>query len=89
LPVQAHGIRLPPVQEVGRGMTGKPPVHHASKDPETGMVQFTFGVDQWVISGQVPSEDEYRNYLAAFQAWRKVTLPAPADVPWAEQGREG
>jgi hypothetical protein len=70
-------------------MTGKPPVHHASKDPETGMVQFTFGVDQWVISGQVPSEDEYRNYLAAFQAWRKVTLPAPADVPWAEQGREG
>ena len=42
---------------------------------EDGRVVFVFQAGECKLGGYAGSVDEYRNYLAAFQAWHKVTLP--------------
>lgn len=59
-------------------------IHTASRDEESGRVQFTLKAGDAILVGQVASEEEYRQYVTAFQAWNRVKLPRPSERSWSE-----
>jgi hypothetical protein len=55
--------------------------HEAVQDERTGRVVFGFQVGEAIVTGQVPSHDEYRAVLAMFEGWRGERLPRPPSEP--------
>jgi hypothetical protein len=55
--------------------------HEAVKDPATGRVVFGFQIGEAIVTGQVPSEAEYRALKLLFEGWRRERLPAEASDP--------
>lgn len=56
--------------------------HEAALAPDGQRVVFAFECGEARIAGQVPTVEEYRYWLAAFEGHRGVKLPPPQTPDW-------